>query len=119
MRSAFHPAAPNDNDAASVFDRAAGRICKRCPLQTACWQRDYVSTFNALNDALPAMLERGRGESGDFPAYFSNRCMKFPEFLSAANEELAALLCRAGSSRAASARTARRCAANMPSWPGC
>ena len=52
MRSAFHPAAPNDNDAASVFDRAAGRICKRCPLQTACWQRDYVSTFNALNDAL-------------------------------------------------------------------
>ena len=94
MRSAFHPAAPNDNDAASVFDRAAGRICKRCPLQTACWQRDYVSTFNALNDALPAMLERGRGESGDFPAYFSNRCMKFPEFLSAANEELAALLCR-------------------------
>ena len=30
MRSAFHPAAPNDNDAASVFDRAAGRICKRC-----------------------------------------------------------------------------------------
>ena len=40
------------------------------------------------------MLERGRGESGDFPAYFSNRCMKFPEFLSAANEELSALLCR-------------------------
>ena len=40
------------------------------------------------------MLERGRGESGDFPAYFSNRCMKFPEFLSAANEELAAQLCR-------------------------
>ena len=100
MRSAFHPAAPNDNDAASVFDRAAGRICKRCPLQTACWQRDYVSTFNALNDALPAMLERGRGESGDFPAYFSNRCMKFPEFLSAANEELAAQLIPEGAQEA-------------------
>src|SRR5699024_11837870 len=52
------------------------------------------STFNALNDALPAMLERGRGEGGDFPAYFSNRCLKFAQFLSAANEEVAALLCR-------------------------
>ena len=85
---------PNDNDSASVFDRAADRVCKRCPLNTSCWQRDYVSTYNALNDALPAMLERGRGEGGDFPAYFSNRCMKFPELLTAVNEELAALLYR-------------------------
>ena len=119
MRSAFHPAAPNDNDAASVFDRAAGRICKRCPLQTACWQRDYVSTFNALNDALPAMLERGRGESGDFPAYFSNRCMKFPEFSLCRQRGAGRPAVPAAVPRAASARTARRCAANMPSWPGC
>ena len=94
LRTAFSRGGPNDGDAAIVFDRAADRVCRRCPLQTACWQRDYVSTFNALNDALPAMLERGRGEGGDFPAYFSNRCMKFSEFLSAANEEVAALLCR-------------------------
>ena len=94
MRSAFRPAQPNDNDTAAVFDRAAQRVCKRCPLQNSCWQRDYVSTFNALNDALPAMLDRGRGEGGDFPAYFSNRCLKFPDFLSAVNEELTALFCR-------------------------
>ena len=94
MRTAFGRPVPNDNDTAAVFDRAAARVCKRCPLQNACWQRDYVSTFNALNDALPAMLERGRGEGGDFPAYFSNRCMHFADFLSAANEELSALLCR-------------------------
>lgn len=94
MRGALRAAPANDGDAAAVFDRAAQRVCKRCSLQNACWQRDYVSTFNALNDALPAMLERGRGEGGDFPAYFANRCLKFPEFLSAANEEVAALLCR-------------------------
>ncbi|MEQ2455748.1 SpoIIE family protein phosphatase [Flavonifractor hominis] len=94
MRTSFGRPAPNDNDAAAVFDRAAARVCRRCPLQNACWQRDYISTFNALNDALPAMLERGRGEGGDFPAYFSNRCMHFSDFLSAANEELSALLCR-------------------------
>ena len=94
MRGTLRAAPANDGDAACVFDRAAQRVCRSCSLQSACWQRDYVSTFNALNDALPAMLERGRGEGGDFPAYFANRCLKFPEFLSAANEEVAALLCR-------------------------
>ena len=53
-----------------------------------------MSTFNALNDALPTMLERGRGEGTDFPAYFSNRCLKFKEFLTVANEELCGLLYR-------------------------
>ena len=94
MRLTLRSGRPNDGDSAAVFDRAADRVCKHCSLQNACWQRDYVSTFNALNDALPAMLERGRGEGGDFPAYFSNRCLKFSEFLAAANEEVAALLYR-------------------------
>ena len=94
MRLTLRAAPPNDGDAAVVFDRAADKVCKHCSLQSACWQRDYVSTFNALNDALPAILDRGRGEGGDFPAYFSNRCVKFSEFLAAANQEVAALLCR-------------------------
>ena len=94
MRGVFRAPAPNDNDSAAVFDRAAQRVCRSCALQAACWQRDYVSTFNALNDALPAMVERGKGEGGDFPAYFANRCLHFNDFLSAANEELSALLYR-------------------------
>ncbi|MCI8478812.1 MAG: SpoIIE family protein phosphatase [Oscillospiraceae bacterium] len=94
MRTTFVHPPSNDNDSASVFDRTAARVCKRCPLQSACWQRDYVSTFNALNDALPAMLERGKGAGEDFPAYFANRCLKFPVFLETANEELTALFYR-------------------------
>ncbi len=94
LRTAFAGPGPNDNDAATVFDRAAGRVCRRCPLQSACWQRDYVATYTALNDALPAMLERGRGEGADFPTWFSGKCMKFPAFLAACNEELAGLLYR-------------------------
>lgn len=94
LRSAFTAPGVNDNDASAVFDRAAEQVCRKCALQGACWQKDYVTTFNALNDALPAMLERGRGEAGDFPAHFSNRCLRFPAFLSAANEELSGLLYR-------------------------
>ena len=85
---------PNDNDTAVIFDRAASRVCRHCSLQLSCWQRDYVSTYNALNDALGPMLERGRGEPEDFPDHFASRCLKFPQFLQAANEELSALFCR-------------------------
>ena len=85
---------PNDNDTAVIFDRAASRVCRHCSLQLSCWQRDYVSTYNALNDALGPMLERGKGEAEDFPSHFSSRCVKFPQFLQAANEELSALFCR-------------------------
>ena len=94
LYSTFATPPANDNDGATVFDRAADRVCKKCPRQSACWQRDYVSTYNALNAALPAMLERGRGEGGDFPSWFPEKCMKFPDFLSASNEEIAGLLYR-------------------------
>lgn len=94
LRGVFSSPDPNDNDAAGIFDRTANRVCKSCPQQLICWQRDYVDTYNALNDALPAMLERGKGEGCDFPQHFSSRCQKFPQFLSAANEELSALFYR-------------------------
>lgn len=94
MRSAFRPAKPNDGDTATIFDRTASRVCKRCALRSTCWEREYVGTFNALNDAIPAMMDRGRGEPGDFAPWFSSRCLQFPEFLAAANEELSALLYR-------------------------
>lgn len=93
MRSSFRPPR-NDNDVATVFDRAACQVCRTCSLRSQCWERGYVTTFNALNDATQAMVERGQGEPGDFPAHFSSRCIHFPEFLAAVNRELTALLYR-------------------------
>lgn len=94
MRAAFQRPSVGEDDTAAVFDRAADRVCRRCELRGTCWERDYVTTFNALNDATQTMLDRGRGEAGDFPGYFSSRCVHFPDFLGAVNEELTALLCR-------------------------
>ncbi|MCI2106658.1 MAG: SpoIIE family protein phosphatase [Intestinimonas sp.] len=94
LRGTFRSPGPNDGNAATIFDRAANRVCRTCALQTSCWQRDYISTFHSLNDALPAMMDRGRGEGADFPVHFSSRCLHFPEFLAAANQELTALLYR-------------------------
>ena len=91
LRSAFPERGMNDADPATVFDRAAERVCRRCALRGTCWEQDYVSTFNALNDALPAMMEKGKGEATDFPAWFPSRCLQFGSFLRAANEEVTAL----------------------------
>lgn len=94
MRSAFSRPPAHEDDSAAIFDRAADRVCRSCQLRGTCWERDYVTTFNALNDATQTMLDRGRGEASDFPGYFASRCIHFPAFLSAVNEELTALLCR-------------------------
>lgn len=94
MRSAFVRPPAHEDDTSAVFDRAADRVCRKCELRGTCWERDYMTTFNALNDATQAMLDRGRGEAADFPGYFSSRCVHFPSFLTAVNEELTSLLCR-------------------------
>ncbi len=94
LRSAFRRPVTNQNDTAVIYDRAADRVCRGCELRGTCWERDYVTTVNALNDAVPAMLRRGRSEAGDYPGHFSGRCVHFRAFLGAVNEELNAWLCR-------------------------
>ncbi len=93
LRTAFS-APENDNDVATVFDRAAGRVCRGCALRDRCWQENYTATFSALNDATPAMVDRGRAEAGDFPGHFAQGCLHFPAFLAAVNEEYTALFYR-------------------------
>lgn len=87
------PAASEENPAI-VFDRAAEKVCRDCALCPLCWQREYTNTFNALNDATPYLLERGRAMAKDFPPYFSSRCIHLPDFLTAVNGELSAYLLR-------------------------
>jgi len=83
-----------DENPAIVFDRAAEKVCRGCALCELCWQKEYTGTFNALNDATPYLLERGRAVPKDFPRYFADRCIHLPDFLTAVNGELSAFLLR-------------------------
>lgn len=83
-----------EENPAIVFDRAAEKVCRGCALCDLCWQREYTGTFNALNDATPCLLERGRAMAKDFPGYFTSRCIHLPDFLTAVNGELSAYLLR-------------------------
>ncbi len=91
-----HTAQPpkNDNDVASIFQRTSQRVCRGCKLRDFCWERDYISTFNAMNDATPMILERGSGVAGDFPSYFTDRCIHLDDYVAGVNSELTALLYR-------------------------
>lgn len=85
--------APEENPAV-VFDRAAERVCRGCALCELCWQKEYTSTFNAMNDATPFLLERGKAKAKDFPQHFADRCIHLTELLQAINGELSAFLLR-------------------------
>lgn len=88
------PPRPSEENPAVVFDRAAEVVCRGCALRELCWSREYISTFNAFNDATPAILERGRAESRDFADHFAHRCIHLPQLISAINTEVTALLLR-------------------------
>ena len=79
---------------AVIFDHAAQQVCRDCVLVKRCWQTEYQTTYNAFNDACPAMLKRGRAEAEDFPLFFTSRCLHFPELLGAVNTELYAFRLR-------------------------
>lgn len=88
------PAPQKEENPAVIFDRAAEVVCRGCALREVCWNKEYLSTFNAFNDATPAILERGRAESADFAGHFASRCIHFPQLISAINTEVTSLLLR-------------------------
>ena len=81
----------NEGNIATVFDRAADRVCVNCVNKNLCWNAEYMDTLNALNDATQAMRQNGTLSRGDLPAYFLARCTESSAFVTAVNAELRAL----------------------------
>ncbi|MBR3560750.1 MAG: SpoIIE family protein phosphatase [Oscillospiraceae bacterium] len=85
---------PAEENPAVVYDRAAEAVCRDCSLRERCWVNEYNRTYTALSDATAPLLQSGQGSGKDFPAYFADRCIRFPAFLAAVNTELRAYLLR-------------------------
>ena len=84
----------NDNDVATVFDRAAEITCRRCSQAAACWQVGYEDTVNVMNNVTAPMLKRGQLREADFPAHFKERCTQLGRYIASVNEALRALTYR-------------------------
>lgn len=81
----------NEGNIATVFDRAADRVCARCANKNRCWNAEYMETLNALNDATRAMRQNGSLALEDIPLYFRSKCSDPSAFVTAVNGELRAL----------------------------
>jgi len=84
----------NDDNIATVFDRAAETACRTCPRSMQCWQIEYERTLDVLNNLTPKMSAVGRIEPDDFPDFFSTSCRNLLRLTAAINEELTALAYR-------------------------
>lgn len=84
----------NDNDVATVYDRAAEQICSECSRKGECWHKDYMDTLSQLNDATAALKRKGRLSREDLPPRFLERCEKPEGFLEAVNGEIRAMTYR-------------------------
>lgn len=72
-------------DTRIIFDSAANCVCKKCKMKESCWNNDYVSTYNALNDASDELIKKGHVSEDKFPPYFAEKCVKFADFTKAVN----------------------------------
>ena len=84
----------SDADVATVFDRAAACTCMTCENTTKCWFRDYETTKKVLSSVTPRLLQNGGLQGEDLPDFFSRECLHYPEFITAINFEIHALLYR-------------------------
>ncbi|MDL2300059.1 SpoIIE family protein phosphatase [Clostridiaceae bacterium OttesenSCG-928-D20] len=84
----------DENDIAVVFDRAADAVCVKCPKAADCWQKNYMDTLSAMNDATKAMASRGSLEIKDLPARFTESCKEAGAFIQSVNSELRGLMYR-------------------------
>ena len=84
----------NDADVAKVFDMAAETACRKCLRSSACWQSNYQTTLDVMNNVALKMLERGKLEESDIPGYFAVECVNIKGYVAAVNAELRGLLYR-------------------------
>ncbi|MCL2402093.1 MAG: SpoIIE family protein phosphatase [Oscillospiraceae bacterium] len=82
----------NDEDLSAIFDRAAETTCRKCGKSSVCWQTNYQTTLDVMNNLSPMMLERGQLSAADFPDYFW--CVNLDGYVTSVNTELRGLLYR-------------------------
>ena len=87
-------AAIDTDNTAIIFARAAEGACRKCAQSSRCWQEEYNATRDIMNNATPEIVRRGKLESGDLPAHFTEACLNLDGYIAAANYELRALLFR-------------------------
>lgn len=71
-----------------IFDKAAVKVCRRCPRYSQCWEKNSQGTYQLLRGTLSVILQRGQVQREDFPEEFSRECRHMEGLVVALNQEL-------------------------------
>lgn len=77
-----------DGEINMIYDKTANKVCKSCYKFKTCWEYEYQSTYDTLDNISGDILKRGRATINDFPNTFVTRCKNFKEFLGSINDGL-------------------------------
>lgn len=75
----------NTNDISTVYDIAAGRVCKSCGLKFACWEKEAFDTRDVLNKTVSVLCRDGHISVNTAPVEFKKKCIKYETFISELN----------------------------------
>ncbi len=84
---------PTD-DPAHLCRRAGAGVCRSCPAQNRCWQREYEATREAFSALARPLEQKGSLSQSDLPPHFSARCLHPRQLCAAINEAYRRLLRR-------------------------
>ncbi len=75
----------NINDLSTIYDIAAGKVCKSCGLKFICWDKESFDTRDILNKTVFILNENGHLSNENIPMEFKQKCIKYDSFASEMN----------------------------------
>ncbi len=78
----------NRSDIATVFDRAAEKVCIRCKKADICWGKEFNSTYKRFFGVMASVEKSGEIEETDMSAYFGAKCTLIPRLTAELNNQL-------------------------------
>ncbi|HKM32910.1 MAG TPA: SpoIIE family protein phosphatase, partial [Oscillospiraceae bacterium] len=69
-----------------VYNSAIEEVCKRCGLNTRCWQKNYDRTTQAMIECVNTLRERDKLDKSELPDYLTRYCCKRDELTALLNK---------------------------------
>lgn len=89
----------DENNITSVYDSAAGKVCKGCSMMLGCWDSNYNETLNAFRPINDILRTEGTIAKEQMPSFFQDNCCKLDKLVNAINENYRAYEMKLGSKR--------------------
>lgn len=83
--TAFKPK-DNKKDIATIFDKAASKVCKGCGLKFVCWDKEFNLTYDQLMHHFPVLKREGIVENKNVSPEFKQKCIHWEQFFGEVNK---------------------------------